>query len=70
VLALPSDYEPWALVINEAAAAGLPSVSSDVVGATAELVRNGVNGRLFPVGSRRGAERCLRDVTRPGASTR
>jgi glycosyltransferase involved in cell wall biosynthesis len=47
VLVLPSDYEPWALVINEAACAGLAIVSSDVVGAAAELVRDGINGRLF-----------------------
>src|SRR5262249_22179763 len=40
VLVLPSDYEPWALVINEAAAAGLAIVASNVVGAAAELVRD------------------------------
>jgi glycosyltransferase involved in cell wall biosynthesis len=50
VLVLPSDYEPWAVVINEAAAAGLAIVCTDVVGAAAELVRDGVNGRLFPPG--------------------
>jgi glycosyltransferase involved in cell wall biosynthesis len=51
VLALPSDYEPWALVINEAVAAGLAVVCSDVVGAAAELVTPGVNGEKFPAGS-------------------
>jgi glycosyltransferase involved in cell wall biosynthesis len=51
VLVLPSDYEPWALVINEAAAAGLAIVASDVVGAAAELVRDGVNGYCFPPGN-------------------
>jgi glycosyltransferase involved in cell wall biosynthesis len=50
VLVLPSDYEPWALVINEAAAAGMAIVCSDVVGAGAELVRDGVNGYRFPAG--------------------
>jgi len=63
VLVLPSDYEPWALVINEAAAAGLAIVSSDVVGASAELVRDGVNGRLFPAGNVRSLTAALRDVT-------
>ncbi len=48
VLVHPADIEPWALVINEAAAAGLAIVASDAVGAAAELVRDGVNGRIFP----------------------
>lgn len=48
VLCLPSNYEPWALVINEAAAAGMAIVSTDVVGAAAELVRDGVNGYVVP----------------------
>lgn len=50
VLCLPSDYEPWALVINEAAAAGLAIVSSDVVGASAELLEDGINGKFFKAG--------------------
>jgi glycosyltransferase involved in cell wall biosynthesis len=63
VLVLPSDHEPWALVINEAAAAGLAIVSSNVVGAAAELVRDGVNGRIFPAGDLKGVTDCLMDVT-------
>jgi glycosyltransferase involved in cell wall biosynthesis len=50
VLVLPSDYEPWAVVVNEAVAAGLALVCSDVVGAAADLVREGINGFLFPAG--------------------
>jgi glycosyltransferase involved in cell wall biosynthesis len=50
VLVLASDNEPWAVVVNEATAAGLAVVCSDVVGAAAELVRDGVNGYLFPAG--------------------
>jgi glycosyltransferase involved in cell wall biosynthesis len=63
VLALPSDHEPWALVINEAAAASLAIVSSDVVGAAAELVRDGVNGRVFPKGDRTALIERLLEVT-------
>jgi glycosyltransferase involved in cell wall biosynthesis len=66
VLVLPSDYEPWGLVVNEAAAAGLAIVCSDVVGAAAELVREGVNGRLFPRGDGAALAQCLRDVTSEG----
>ena len=65
VLVLPSDYEPWALVVNEAVAAGLAVVASDVVGAAAELVRDGVNGRLFPPGDLARLTAALRDVTDP-----
>ena len=70
VLVLPSDYEPWALVVNEAAAAGLAIVCSDVVGAAAELVRDGVNGRLFPPGDSAKLAECLRAVTEPGVTDR
>jgi glycosyltransferase involved in cell wall biosynthesis len=65
VLVLPSDFEPWALVINEAAAAGMAVVASSVVGAAAELVRDGVNGRVFPPGDLRALADCLLDVTDP-----
>jgi glycosyltransferase involved in cell wall biosynthesis len=63
VLVLPSDHEPWALVVNEAAAAGLAIVCSNVVGAAAELVRDGVNGRLFPRGDLQSLIAAVRDVT-------
>jgi glycosyltransferase involved in cell wall biosynthesis len=65
VLALPSDFEPWALVLNEAAAAEMAIVSSDVVGAAAELVRDGFNGRLFPPGNLAKMTDALLDVTAP-----
>ncbi len=51
VFVLASNYEPWGVVVNEAAAAGLAMVCSDVVGAAAELVRDGINGRTFPSGN-------------------
>lgn len=46
VLVLPSAYEPWGLVVNEAVAAGMAVVSSDAVGAAAELVKPGMNGEI------------------------
>jgi glycosyltransferase involved in cell wall biosynthesis len=66
VLVLPSEYEPWAVVINEAAAAGLAIVASDVVGAAFELVSDGVNGRTFRATDAAGLEEALRDVTHLG----
>lgn len=64
-LVLPSDYEPWALVINEAAAAGLAIVSTDVVGAAVELVADGENGRLVPPGKVEPLRDALVEVTAP-----
>lgn len=63
VCVLPSDYEPWGVIINEAAASGLALVVSDMVGAAAELVRDGVNGRVFPSGNCDELTSALRDVT-------
>ena len=46
VFALLSEREPWAVVVNEAAACGLPLVLSDRVGAAHDLLRAGENGFL------------------------
>lgn len=48
---LPSIFEPWALVIHEAACAGLPILASDCCGATASFLKDGENGYLFTSGS-------------------
>jgi glycosyltransferase involved in cell wall biosynthesis len=48
VFALLSRREPWGVVVNEAAAAGLPLVLSDRVGAARDLLRPGENGELVP----------------------
>jgi len=50
VLILPSSFEPWGLVCNEAMCFGLPVIVSDRVGAAADLVRDGVNGFTYPFG--------------------
>ena len=50
VLVLPSEREPWGLVINEAMNAGTAVIVSDQVGAGADLVKDGVNGYVVPVG--------------------
>ena len=48
VFALLSSHEPWGVVVNEAAASGLPLVLSDRVGAAHDLLRDGDNGFLVP----------------------
>ena len=49
VFALVSRHEPWGVVVNEAAACGLPLVLSDHVGAAHDLLRSGENGVLVPL---------------------
>ena len=48
VFALLSRHEPWAVVVNEAAACGLPLILSDQVGAAHDLLDDRVNGFLVP----------------------
>lgn len=45
-LVLPSVWEPWGVVVHEAAAAHLPVIASYEVGAVTMFVRDGVNGRV------------------------
>lgn len=46
-LILPSVYEPWGLVINEAMFAGLPVIVSEVCGCSLDLVENNKNGYII-----------------------
>jgi glycosyltransferase involved in cell wall biosynthesis len=63
VFLLPSEYEPWGVVVNEAAAVPLAMCVSHVVGAAPELVKDGENGRIFTSGDAAGLERALRETT-------
>jgi glycosyltransferase involved in cell wall biosynthesis len=45
---LPSSFEPWGVVIAEAAAAGLPVICTNVCGAAADLVRPYYSGIVVP----------------------
>jgi len=62
VFALLSQREPWAVVVNEAAACGLPLVLSDRVGAAHDLLRDGENGFLVPAGDVDAASDALRPL--------
>ncbi len=48
VFVLPSRHDGWGLVINEAIAAGMPVITTDCVGAAADLVEDGRNGFVGP----------------------
>jgi glycosyltransferase involved in cell wall biosynthesis len=47
VLVLPSDHEPWGLVVNEALGFGLYAIVSDSVGCGVDLI-NETNGLVYP----------------------
>lgn len=65
VFALVSLHEPWGVAVNEAAAAGLPLVLSDRVGAAADLLVDGENGVLVPAGDVTAAAEALRRLRDP-----
>lgn len=50
VFVLPSTFEPWGLVVNEAMAAGLPVIASLQVGCVDDLVINDSTGLVFDHG--------------------
>jgi glycosyltransferase involved in cell wall biosynthesis len=50
VLVLPSEYETWGLVVNEAMACGLPCIVSDTCGAAADMILEEKTGFTYPMG--------------------
>ena len=50
IFVLPSQWDGWGAVVNEALMSGVPVICSDYCGA-AELIRPGINGDLFECGS-------------------
>jgi len=65
IMVLPSDLEAWALVVQEAMAAGLVVITSDMVGAAADLVVEGRTGYVFPHGDANALAERLRQATEP-----
>lgn len=51
VFVLPSEDEPWGLIVNEVMCAGLPVVVGAGVGCVPDLVKQGVNGATCEAGS-------------------
>lgn len=50
IFIMPSSYEPWGLVINEAMCAGLPIITTSFVSSSFDLVRHQENGYIVSVG--------------------
>jgi glycosyltransferase involved in cell wall biosynthesis len=62
--------EPWGLVLNEAASAGLPIVTTDGVGAAGDLIRDGETGRVVKQGDARALAGAVSDFLRLPESAR
>lgn len=66
VLAMPSRSDPWGMVLNEAALAGLPLVSTDAAGAAHDLIVDGENGYRVPAGDVDALREALRELCADG----
>jgi glycosyltransferase involved in cell wall biosynthesis len=69
VFVLPSQDEPWGLIVNEVMNAGRAIIVSDDVGCQPDLIVDGVEGCVFPVGDVAALTEALRRVlTTPGSA--
>jgi glycosyltransferase involved in cell wall biosynthesis len=50
LMVIPSQYEPFGLVVNEAMLCGCPVVASDKVGAVGDLIDHDLTGFVYPCG--------------------
>ncbi|WP_345008629.1 glycosyltransferase family 4 protein [Streptomyces shaanxiensis] len=62
--AAASNFEPFGMTIVEAMRCGLPVVSTDCPYGPGEIIENGVDGRLVPVGDRDALGAALLDLVR------
>lgn len=70
ILVLPSEYEPFGLVVNEAMLCRCPVIVSNRVGARFDLVREGETGYVFPCGDVRALAATLQDAVSDRARLR
>ena len=68
VFVLPSRHEPWGLIVNEVMNAARPAVVTDDVGCAPDLIEDGVNGCIYPVGDVDALARALERVLEPGVA--
>jgi glycosyltransferase involved in cell wall biosynthesis len=69
LLVLPSEYDAFGLVVNEAMLCGCPVAVSEYVGARFDLVREGENGFVFPCGDTKALAHIFRSYL-PDSSVR
>ncbi|WP_035347483.1 glycosyltransferase family 4 protein [Edaphobacter aggregans] len=71
VFVLPARHEPWGLIVNEVMNAARPVIMTDDVGAHPDLVTNGVEGYVYPVGDIAALTEALdRVISVPGEAER
>lgn len=63
VFVLPADSEPWGLIVNEVMNAAKPVVITEEVGAAPDLVCDGENGYVVPVGDIAALASRLQEIT-------
>jgi glycosyltransferase involved in cell wall biosynthesis len=68
VFVLPSRHEPWGLIVNEVMNAARPAIVSDDVGCAPDLIDDGVNGYIVPVGDVDALTQALEHVLEPGVA--
>ena len=69
VFVLPSEHEPWGLIVNEVMNAGRAVIVSDDVGCQPDLVTDGIEGCVYPVRDIDGLTHALhRVLDEPGAA--
>ncbi len=68
VFVLPSRHEPWGLIVNEVMNAARPAIVSNDVGCAPDLIEDGVNGCIVPVGDVGALARALEHVLEPGVA--
>jgi glycosyltransferase involved in cell wall biosynthesis len=62
VFVLPSRYDGWGVVVNQALGAGLPIICTDAVGAAYDLVNPGINGYRVPAADPEGLISCMEEL--------
>jgi glycosyltransferase involved in cell wall biosynthesis len=70
LLALPSELEPFGVVVNEAMLCGCAAVVSDRVGAGRDLIAQGENGYVFPCADTERLASILRDLLQDATALR
>lgn len=60
VFVLPSEFETWGLVVNEAMCFGLPVIAANAVASSRDLIREGENGFIYSSGDIRRLKECLK----------
>lgn len=59
---LPSKMEPWALVLHEFSAAGMPIICSNACGAAPTFVISGYNGYIFESGNQKDLQHWMQKI--------